>query len=307
MAARQFRWLLFGELLFYVMLGYWLVSGAGWTPLQAAGLALVYFFGMRLGFVGLSFLLMLNDRDTVPPELRVGPLGVLRMVLKEYVALILLFVALIPFHAFWLGPDRLGKPTPGRLPLLLIHGYQCNRGFWFWLRPRLEAAGWVVATHNLEPVYSDIDVYAQGIAQRIDQVLAATGASQVILIGHSMGGLASRAYLRRHGNEKVARLITLGSPHQGTKFAQKGLGPNAKQMRIGSTWLNGLGAPGAAPLPPGSVSIYSCHDNYAYPQQASSTLEGATHVAIGGVSHIGMAISPRVLSTLLKTLDTSTS
>jgi pimeloyl-ACP methyl ester carboxylesterase len=63
---------------------------------------------------------------------------------------------------------------------------------------------------------SDIDAYADGIARRIDEVLAATGTS-LILVGHSMGGLASRAYLRRHGVAKVARLITLGSPHQGTR------------------------------------------------------------------------------------------
>jgi triacylglycerol lipase len=180
-------------------------------------------------------------------------------------------------------PDRLGKAGGGRLPLLLIHGYQCNRAFWFWQRPLLEAAGWVVATHSLEPVYSDIDAYAEGIARRIDEVLAATGAPQLILVGHSMGGLASRAYLRRHGVAKVARLVTLGSPHQGTLLASLGLGPNARQMRIGSPWLRAL----AAPLPAGSVSIYSCHDNYVYPQQACSTLQGAANVAIGGVSHLG--------------------
>ncbi len=50
--------------------------------------------------------------------------------------------------------------------------------------------------------------------RRIGDIEAATGASQVVLVGHSMGGLVARAYLRRYGGAKVRRLITIGTPHQ---------------------------------------------------------------------------------------------
>lgn len=301
MAARQLRWILFGELLGYLFLGNWLISGLAWTPGEVAWLVGGFFFGGRLLFVLATFAISRPASDPLPPALRLGPAGILRMVVGEYVALCVLFTVVQPFERFWLGPDRLAHCAARPLPLLLIHGYQCNRGFWFWLRRRLEAAGWTVATHSLEPVYADIDSYAEGIARRIDAVLAATGAPQVILVGHSMGGLASRAYLRRHGIAKVARLITLGSPHHGTLLARLGLGPNARQMRIGSDWLNAL----QAPLPQASVSIYSLHDNYVYPQQACSALEGAANIAIGGVSHLGMALSPRVLRRLTAALEAS--
>lgn len=253
-------------------------------------------------FVLATFALSRPASDVAPPAMRMGPLGVLRMVAGEYLAFFLLFTVVQPFERLWLGPDRLTKFTGARLPLLLIHGYQCNRGFWFWLRPRLEAAGWTVATHNLEPVWTDIDDYAQGIEQRIDEVLAATGAPQVILIGHSMGGLVLRAYLRRHGRDKVAGIVTLGSPHQGTRLAQLGIGRNARQMRVGSSWLAALARPDAVPLPRAAVSIFSCHDNYVFPQRACSTLEGAANIAIGGVSHLGMAVSPLVQEKLLAAL-----
>jgi triacylglycerol esterase/lipase EstA (alpha/beta hydrolase family) len=51
-------------------------------------------------------------------------------------------------------------------------------------------------------VFNDIDGYVEPLSRRIDEVCAAAGAEQVILVGHSMGGLVSRAYLRRHGNGK---------------------------------------------------------------------------------------------------------
>lgn len=297
------RWLLLGELLLYSLLGGWLVSRAGWTPLQAAGLGLAAFLGVRLFLVLMTFGLMLAGSSVVPENLRIGPGHSLRMVFEEYAALILLFSVIQPFESFWLGPDRLNKLSGERQPLLLIHGYQCNRGFWFWIRRRLEAAGWTVATHSMEPAWTEIDNYAEGIARRVDEVLAATGATQVILIGHSMGGLACRTYLRTHGKGKVARMITLGSVHHGTRLARLGIGPNAGQMRIGNPWLLALGATGAVPLPRSSVSIYSHHDNFVFPQETGSRLEGAVNVAISGVSHLGMAFSPYVLGKLLEVLE----
>ncbi|MDK9702343.1 MAG: alpha/beta fold hydrolase [Sulfuritalea sp.] len=301
MAARQLRWLLCGELLGYLFWGYWLASRCGWSSGEVAWLVAGFMFGVRLLFVLTTFALARPASDPLPPAMCAGPLGAVRMVIEEYIALCLLFTVVQPFERFWLGPDRLAHCAARPTPLLLIHGYQCNRGFWFWLRRKLEAAGWTVGTHSLEPVFGDIDGYVDGIARRIDEVLAATGAPQVILVGHSMGGLASRAYLRRHGTARVARLITLGTPHQGTQLARLGLGPNARQMRLGSPWLGAL----AAPLPPASVSIYSVHDNYVYPQQACSTLEGASGAVLVGVGHLGMAISPRVLRSLLAALETS--
>lgn len=297
MAARQFRLVLLLELLIYGGLGGLLCEFAGWRPGAAVALVLAMFFGLRLAVVLLTFALARSGGN--PPPL--GPARFLRMVAAEYLAFIILFVIVIPFERFWLGPDRLGHCAARRTPLLLIHGYQCNRGFWFWLRRKLEAAGWTVATHSLEPIYADIDSYADGITRRIDEVLAATGARQVIMVAHSMGGLASRAYLRRHGGNKVARLVTLGTPHRGTLIARLGLGRNARQMCIGGSWLTGLAA--GEVLPPGSVSILSPHDNYVFPQPVASMLAGAETIALPGIGHVGMALSPRLLRSLLEVLE----
>lgn len=87
------------------------------------------------------------------------------------------------------------------------------------------------------PPLADIDGYAEGIVRRVEKVLVATGAARVIMVGHSMGGLASRADLRRHGSDRVARLIRPGSPHHGSGIAHLGPGRSPRLMA--------LGAPGA--------------------------------------------------------------
>ena len=69
--------------------------------------------------------------------------------------------------------------------------------------------------------------YALGIA--IDKVLDATGKDKVILMGHSMGGLAAREYIQNSSHWKtnthrVAKLITSGTPHGGSNSGSFGLG-----------------------------------------------------------------------------------
>jgi len=61
------------------------------------------------------------------------------------------------------------------------------------------------------------------------------------LVGFSMGGLVSRYYVQRLGGaERVGRLITISSPHQGTYWAFTGGNAGARQMRPGSEFLREL-------------------------------------------------------------------
>jgi triacylglycerol lipase len=240
----------------------------------------------------------------LPPRLSVAER--IRMVLGEYLSFVFSFLLLFPFERWWMGDDRL-QPLTGpaaedrdcRLPVLLIHGYGCSRGAWWWLRAHLEAAGWTVATISLEPVYTSIDNYVDPVARRIEAVLAATGAERLILVGHSMGGLVSRAYLQRYGEARVARLVTLGTPHQGSELARFGFGANGRQMRPHSAWLQALASPPAAV---DTVAVYSPQDNFVLPP-ARLELPGAQSRTISGVGHLAMLFSPRVIQALLAVLE----
>lgn len=68
-----------------------------------------------------------------------------------------------------------------------------------------------------------VPVSVPGLDAAIDALLDDTGASRVVLMAHSMGGLVSRAYIGNAGfADKVSRFVTLGTPYWGapkTHFA----------------------------------------------------------------------------------------
>jgi pimeloyl-ACP methyl ester carboxylesterase len=293
--------MLAGEFGIYLLLGLVLTGWCGWAWQQALGLALILMVLGRVLVIGVTFVFSRVYPASPPAGYRIGAVPGVAMFLRELAAFSLLFAVIMPFEHFFMGEDRLGRAAGGRPPLLLLHGYQCNRGFWLWLRGRLERAGWQVATHSLNPVFNDIDGYVEQVSRRVEEVCAATGAERLILVGHSMGGLVARAYLRREGSARVAKLVTLGSPHRGSRLAVVGPGENGRQMVPGSEWLAGLNAPGAAPLPQ-TVSIYSCQDNYVMPQD-SSLLEGAKIVPLAGIGHLEMGFSPEIARWLLAELS----
>jgi hypothetical protein len=59
-----------------------------------------------------------------------------------------------------------------------------------------------------------------GLKLAISAIKAKTGAKKVILVGHSMGGLAIREYLRSYSVNDVAKVVTIGTPHLGSKAAE---------------------------------------------------------------------------------------
>ncbi len=275
------------------------------SPLAAVLLAVLIMLALRALLIAVTYAYAWVYRS---PSARLSVGQALLMVLGEYAAFLVTFLVILPFERRWMGDDRLSplvaperraKAEGSRPPILLIHGYGCSRGAWWWLRPRLEAAGWTVATISLEPIYGSIDNYVAPLARRIDEVLSETGADKLILVGHSMGGLVARAYLQSHGEVRVASLVTLGTPHQGSELARIGFGANARQMRPHSAWLLALGRPQPALA---ALAIYSPQDNFVMPPSLLE-LAGAENRTIDGLGHLAMLYSPRLALVLLTALE----
>jgi triacylglycerol lipase len=295
MIAFWLRWLLATETIIFVAAGALLERFNVLNLAVEAGGALGIFILANSWAILLSFAMSNRARRASAGTGRRRP-PLLATIVGECLAYAALFLLIQPFERLWMGDDRMGRQAPGSTPLLLIHGYLCNRGAWWWLRRRLKAAGFHVATLNLEPPLGSIEGFADQLHTRIEALRAETGAERVVLVGHSMGGLVARAYLARHGADRVAKLVTLACPHHGTWLARHGLGKDARQMETDSGWIHALPTPD---LP--MLNIWSLADNFVAPQN-SSRLAGANEILLTDTGHLAMLFSPFISDSLVREL-----
>lgn len=130
------------------------------------------------------------------------------------------------------------------IPVLFVHGYLHNQMAWFWFTRYLQKKTGIGPLYsiNLFPPFASIGTLAKQLKAKINDIKIETDASQVILIGHSMGGIVCSYFCEYLAKSKeVAMVITLGSPFKGTRIAMLGFGKNAKEMRPNSSFLTDLG------------------------------------------------------------------
>jgi len=215
-----------------------------------------------------------------------------RALLGEWGAAIRIFLLRQP----WAFARPRIQPAMGqatRIPVLLVHGYVCNHRLWDPLIPALRAQGHTTLAIDLEPVFTSIDDYVPLLEQAVQALCLQTGQDRVALIGHSMGGLAIRAWMRRHGMAHAARAITLGTPHQGTQINPVIATPNALQMAWKSRWLQDL----AASETDATRSLFRIaltpQDNIVFPQRVQ-TLPGVTTMVFEGRGHLQLCTDAKV-------------
>ena len=294
------------EAALYGAAGLYMHVARGWSVACSVALAAAIYVGVRVVLVAAGFSLARWKGTPIPAALRVTRSDLTIMYLRELGSWLLLYTFLFPFvRSRRTVLDRAAGAASENPPLLLIHGLGCNRRYWFWFRRQLERHGHRAYTVDCTPPFTQIADYALQVAQAVDEILRVTGAGQLVLIGHSMGGLISRAYLDQFGADKVAHVITLGTPHLGTWMTRLGAGPNVRNMAENSAWLAELRKREAArSVQPYAkfTCVYTYHDNLVTPQN-NATLPGAVHVALSGIGHLSLALSDRVASHVLGVLE----
>lgn len=275
----------------------WAFASAG-HPLWALGGAALIVFSYAL-VLGLEFVVLarVNRGDTAPPA-TVGQL--VRAWLGEALSAPQVFCWRQPFRT-WAVPDQ--PRSPGRRGVVLIHGFVCNRALWTPVMQRLQREGVPFVAVSLEPVFGSIDHYSAQIETAVRALEAGTGQAPVLLC-HSMGGLAARAWLRTNAqaggrDERVHRVITIGTPHHGTWLARWGLAPNTQQMRRHNPWLAELAAGESASRYARFTCFWGHCDNIVFPS-STALLPGAQHVHLAGIAHVHMAFHDEVFHEVLR-------
>ena len=288
MLAAFLRRLFFWQTLGYAAISVWLVGVWQWQTwwLLAAWLSLPLLI-LSLWTAKLT----LHSR---PPG--VGGWTWWRAIAGESWAIYRLFVGSMPWvrsASQLLSP----KAAASRVPVLLIHGYCCNYGVWRDVAARLQALGHTVLAINLEPLFCSIDDYAPQVEQAVAQLRAQTGQQRIALVGHSMGGLVIRAWMRAYGDAQVAVAVTLGSPHQGTQITPHAKLPNARQMVWASDWLQALQA-SESPQRRALLRVaLTEQDAIVFPQSAQ-TLPGVDAQVFSGIGHLQLCTDARVFAWL---------
>lgn len=101
------------------------------------------------------------------------------------------------------------------------------------VKTHLESHGFQVF-HPNQDFAGPVDVRAEQLRDRVNEVLAETGAEKVNIIAHSMGGLDARHMIVDKGMaDRVAHLVTIGTPHLGTVLADRVIGHGGFLLKDG--------------------------------------------------------------------------
>ncbi|HEX5566022.1 MAG TPA: alpha/beta fold hydrolase [Streptomyces sp.] len=134
----------------------------------------------------------------------------------------------------------------GRPPVLLIHGFVDNRSAFTLLRRSLARNGWHdICALNYSPLTCDIRRAAERLGGYVEEFCVRTGRRRIDVVGHSLGGLIARYYVQRTGGDaRVRTLVTLGTPHSGTRLATLlSVHPIMRQLRPESEVIQELAGP----------------------------------------------------------------
>jgi triacylglycerol lipase len=235
------------------------------------------------------------------------------------------------------------KPDPGEEPVVLVHGLLANQtDNWQTYSPLLANRGYCVfsLTYGTKPDVAfpgyqpgglkPMEESAAELSAFVDQVLAATGAKQVDIVGHSEGSLMPNYYVKYLGGAaKVDDYVGITPLWHGTNPAglatldqlSRALGlpagslpvidsacESCRQFLAGSEFIAKMRAGGVAAPGVTYTNLITRNDELVVPY-TSGIEEGMTNLIVqkqcllDQSEHVSMAADPVVAQDILNALD----
>ncbi len=207
-------------------------------------------------------------------------------------------IALGCFRPFNLAKRNVQVAVPDeKTPILLIHGYLGHSSDWLYHRYYLKKSGCGrVFAMNLVKPFQSIEEYALTVKLQHEEIIKTTGRKDLIIIGHSMGGIIAASYATNpSASGSVTDVVTIGSPLQGTKMALLGIGSGCKQMRYQSDFIQKLNEKMAKATQTRFCHIGTPTDLILSPAQSAwPETPGAKKLKVDRLGHASLLFSRRV-------------
>lgn len=201
--------------------------------------------------------------------------------------LVVLFFPLCFWRRLWDPRPDSTCPNP---PVLLVHGLFHNASAWVIFRWVLRRRGF---RNTYAISYNCFNTNFSALLQRLDREVQRLAdlfpGQRIVMVGHSLGGLLAKAYVEDARNhDKISALVTLGTPHQGSKLAALGVNRLVRSLIFKGELVEELQRR-AEPSPAPKLSIYSPIDNLVLPNHSLQAAgPGWSCLESSPVSHIAM-------------------
>lgn len=185
--------------------------------------------------------------------------------------------------------------------VILVPGFADDHIFLMKIGEELNKNGYKIhsATQSIKG-FNTTTLSVQELATKLAGYIAQNNMTNIILVGHSKGGIVAKYLLENFGqiSDKIKNVFTIASPHQGTIFAYVGIF-HLHQLTPGSNLIKTLKTQTANTHK--ITNIYPKFDNTIVPNK-NLILDGAINQQIKIVGHTRILYSNECTKIIIENL-----